>query len=420
MMFDRLWVQQLFDRAGADGDDRGGIGAAHLAFVLDFGTTSFLARLERGSLVSLREAPHAFDECAFALRAAESTWREIFAPVPRPMFHDLLAAIAQEKLRFEGDVKRFLRLLPLLNRLVRAARETAGAAATARPDPPLPATPRAVGRYVNVELEGLTYPVFYFESGQGVPILCQHTAGNENRQWRHLLEDEELCRQYRVIAYDLPGHGKSYPPQGTRFWEAERPLTSDWVTRFVVALGEALGLDRPIFLGCSIGGVIALHLAERFPEAFRACIALAGAVPTGGFDRAWWVHPELNTAMMIGAVTHGVQAPDAPTWNRELANWFQRSNPSNLRDDLFLWCEDNSDPKRANRIDAERLPVFLAAGEYDYTCPPEVIRACAEQIGPAAAYETLKGLGHFPMSEDYDRFRPYLMKVLAEIGKRIR
>ena len=48
------------------------------------------------------------------------------------------------------------------------------------------------------------YKVFYLHNGKGQPLICQHTAGCHNHQWRGLLEDDEITDRYNVIAYDLP------------------------------------------------------------------------------------------------------------------------------------------------------------------------------------------------------------------------
>ncbi|MDP9983116.1 hypothetical protein J2W14_004049, partial [Pseudarthrobacter oxydans] len=40
------------------------------------------------------------------------------------------------------------------------------------------------GHYVTVDVDGLEYKVFYLENGQGQPLVCQHTAGAHNHQWR--------------------------------------------------------------------------------------------------------------------------------------------------------------------------------------------------------------------------------------------
>ena len=56
------------------------------------------------------------------------------------------------------------------------------------------------GRYVTIEVDGKEYKVFYLHNGSGQPLICQHTAGAHNHQWRGLLEDEEFTSQYNIIA----------------------------------------------------------------------------------------------------------------------------------------------------------------------------------------------------------------------------
>ena len=41
-----------------------------------------------------------------------------------------------------------------------------------------------IGRYVTIEVDGYEYKVFYLRNGQGTPLVCQHTAGCHNHQWR--------------------------------------------------------------------------------------------------------------------------------------------------------------------------------------------------------------------------------------------
>ena len=67
---------------------------------------------------------------------------------------------------------------------------------------------------------------FILQNGKGIPLICQHTAGCHNHQWRGLLEDEEITKNYNVIAYDLPRHGKSDPPHNKEFWKEEYKLNS--------------------------------------------------------------------------------------------------------------------------------------------------------------------------------------------------
>ncbi|MBW8706702.1 Haloalkane dehalogenase [Streptomyces sp. MBT84] len=147
------------------------------------------------------------------------------------------------------------------------------------------------GHYVTIDVEDAEYKVFYLENGQGQPLVCQHTAGCHNHQWRGLLEDEQITGRYRVIAYDLARHGKSDPPLNQEWWKHEYRLTADHFTAFVVAFCDALELENPIFMGSSFGGNVALQLALRHPDRFKAVIPVEGADYSPGFYLDWWQHP---------------------------------------------------------------------------------------------------------------------------------
>lgn len=169
------------------------------------------------------------------------------------------------------------------------------------------------GHYVDVDVDGLLYKVFYLENGQGQPLVCQHTAGCHNHQWRGLLEDEEITRDYRVIAYDLPRHGKSDPPENAQWWTEEYQLSADHFANFIVALVDALELENPIFMGSSFGGNIALQLALRRPDRFAGVIPVEGADYSPGFYLDWWQHPHANAAQVCASGVWDLMAPSHPT-----------------------------------------------------------------------------------------------------------
>jgi pimeloyl-ACP methyl ester carboxylesterase len=75
------------------------------------------------------------------------------------------------------------------------------------------------GRYAHIALAGREHRIYYEEAGDGVPLLCLHTAGSDGRQYRAVLNDEEIRRHYRVVSFDMPWHGKSSPPPG---WQRDR------------------------------------------------------------------------------------------------------------------------------------------------------------------------------------------------------
>ena len=73
------------------------------------------------------------------------------------------------------------------------------------------------GGYIYLVIDRVEYRVYYEEAGKGIPLLLGHTAGSDGRQYRHLLCDPEVTRDFRAIAFDLPFHGKSLPPHGEKW-----------------------------------------------------------------------------------------------------------------------------------------------------------------------------------------------------------
>ena len=418
MGFDRVWMDRWVGAINGDAQCRHAGRFFTASFSLVAGEKRFTFHVERGGVRALIEDGGPLEPSQFTLTAPASVWENLWSPRPAPMAHDVFAAIGSGQMQIEGDVGPVFRHMAPLSAWFTAARGLRGGQEIA-PDPEWTGEFQATGRYVPVEIGGTRNKVFYFEAGEGIPVLCQHTAGAENRQWHYLLEDRDLTKRYRFIAYDLPSHGKSDPPLGgPGFWEADHLLTSDWITGFVTAFADALDLERPIFMGCSIGGVIALHLAARYPERFRGFIAMAGAIPTYGFFHDWWIDPSVNMGLTSSGTVDSVIAPTVSRRDRDLNRLFQSANPRALRNDLHLWGAENADETRAERIDAGAVPVHLMAGEYDFTCPPALIEATAKRIGSEARYHFLEGLGHFPMAENYALFRPYLLDALREITER--
>src|SRR5919202_1420327 len=131
------------------------------------------------------------------------------------------------------------------------------------------------GRYVHVEVAGVRNRIYFEESGEGRPLVCLHTAGADSRQYRHLLCDAEVSSRWRVVAFDLPYHGRSLPPE--RWWEEEYLLTRDAYVETIMSFLEALDLERPVVLGCSMGGAVVLELARRPASEITAVIGMEAA-----------------------------------------------------------------------------------------------------------------------------------------------
>src|SRR3712207_6509501 len=121
-----------------------------------------------------------------------------------------------------------------------------------------------LGRYLAVDVKGVPHRVYVEEAGSGIPLLCLHTAGADSRQYRHLLNDPEVTSRFRVVCFDLPWHGRSGPPDG--WWLTRYELTTAHYLALIEAVWNALALDRPVVMGCSMGGAIVLRVASRSEE----------------------------------------------------------------------------------------------------------------------------------------------------------
>src|SRR3970282_2890845 len=114
-------------------------------------------------------------------------------------------------------------------------------------------------------------------------------AGADARHFRPPMCDPPIPDHFRVLAFDLPGHGKSNPPAG---WsEREYRLTTDLYVQTILAFCRAMELERPVVMGCSTGGRVVLHLALEHAGRFRAVIALEGADRVEPDYELDWLHP---------------------------------------------------------------------------------------------------------------------------------
>lgn len=339
---------------------------------------------------------------------------------------------SNQQLKIEGD--RLTQTFPYqaaIVRLVGIVSEALGgkAAVAAVPDADRKMD-SAVGRYVYVRIRGTQYRVYFEESGTGsIPIILQHTAGADGREWRHVLEDPDIQKNYRIIAYDMPYHGKSVPPVGVEWWRQEYRLTTDLLMDTIVAVSKAIGLERPVYMGCSIGGYLAADLAYARPDDFRAVIGINAAIagsavlarqngtasPTNRPDPN--ANPRVSTGA-IGTSMYNVTSPKAPEPYRRETGWiYSQGGPAIFAGDLFYFVTDHDlTGGKAQKIDTSKVGVYLLSGEYDPTGQPGAGsgQVLADAI-KGAHFQIVKGASHFMMTDDYQVFRTAVLPVLDEI-----
>ena len=164
----------------------------------------------------------------------------------------------------------------------------------------MPALEPIVGRYMSVEIEGSSHRVFFEEAGSGVPLLCLHTAGADSRQYRHLLNDPAITNLYRVIAFDMPYHGRSNPPDG--WWLRKYRLTTACYVSTIRAFWQALDLVRPVVMGCSMGGAIVLKIAADYQSELRGVIGLESSAYAPGRYNEYLHHPAIHGGELVARV----------------------------------------------------------------------------------------------------------------------
>lgn len=274
-----------------------------------------------------------------------------------------------------------------------------------------------VGRYAHLELEGREHRLYFEEAGEGIPLLCLHTAGSDGRQYRAVLNDPAITRHFRVIAFDMPWHGKSSPPAG---WEKEDyRLTTERYTGMIMTIAKALGLERPVVMGCSIGGRIVLELALKHASELRALIGLqSGAYVERYYDASWLDHAEVHGGRACGAIAYGLMSPLSPPAEVWETVWhYMQGGPGVFTGDLYFYQVEGDIRGRIGAIDTAACPLYLLTGEYDYSASPRDTEAVVARV-KGAEFTVMKGLGHFPMSENPQAFLGYLRPVLQEIASK--
>ena len=271
-----------------------------------------------------------------------------------------------------------------------------------------------IGRYLNINVDDTNYRIYVEEAGQGIPLLCLHTAGSDGRQFRHILNDQKITKNFRVIAFDLPWHGKSNPPEDYELKDYK--LTTSLYKKIIMSFCDNYKLNEPVIMGCSMGGRVVLHLALEQSNYFKAVIALEGSDKLEPYyDLDWLYRPDIHGGLIQSAFVSSQIAPQSPDKFRHETLWhYMQGGPGIFKGDLYFYWHDGDFDDRSGLIDTSKCPVYLLSGEYDCSCTPERTLATASRIKGAKAV-IIPDIGHFPMSENPELFKSYIYPILDEI-----
>lgn len=242
----------------------------------------------------------------------------------------------------------------------------------------------------------------------GAPVVFANSLGTDFRLWDKILP--RLPAGLRILRFDKRGHGLSSCPGGDY---AMDDLVDD-----TARLMQALGMRDCLFVGLSIGGIIAQGLAARYPELLRAMVISNTAAKIGTAE-LW---RERIAALREG----GIEAIADNIMERWFARAFHREHALELQAwrnmltrtprDGYIGCSaaiavtDFSDSSASLS-----LPTLAIAGTEDGSTPPEVVRATADLIA-GARYRQIDDAAHLPCVEQPEIYARLLTEFITETG----
>jgi pimeloyl-ACP methyl ester carboxylesterase len=278
-----------------------------------------------------------------------------------------------------------------------------------------------LGRFVDVEGARM----HYLEKGAGPPLVLIHGLAGQMRHFTYAMVDR-LAADHRVIAIDRPGAGHSVRHAGA---SARLGVQAG----SVAALMRALGVERAVLVGHSLGGAASLAVALAHPElvaglALIAPLTQVEAEPPGVFARLAIASPlvrrlvswTLATPLAIRGSARLLQVIFAP---EPVPHDFATAGGGllGLRPGAFFAASSdlvavNDDlPGMVGRYDTLRLPVGILFGREDRLLRPAMHGERTAALGPHVRLELVDGGHMLPLTQP-DRCAAFVRGVVARSG----
>ena len=247
----------------------------------------------------------------------------------------------------------------------------------------------------------------FTELGQGpVTVLLLHGIGGGQAIWRDTLP-ALAAAGFRAAAMDFPGYGAS---PGTP--------TLDGMVAAVQAVVVALGAQRTVLLGHSMGGMVAQEVVARSPDAAQGLILACTSAAFGRTDGDWQARfvaerlAPLDAGLGMLGMAHrlvpAMVSPAARPEASELANELMSRVPeATYRVALRAIAAFD----RREALSQIAVPALCLAGEHDRTAPPELMQRMAQRI-PGGEYRCLASAGHIANLEQPAAFHAAVISFL--------
>ena len=244
-----------------------------------------------------------------------------------------------------------------------------------------------------------------------IPVVFLHGIGGGARSFAPQMASFAAAG-YQPVALDLMGYGGREPVEALSF----EALAED----VEFSIGES-GLERPVLIGHSMGGMVVQTLLRRaqldYAAAVLSCTSPAFGNPAGDFqkkfvaDRLAPLDAGKTMADAAPGAADNVMAPNADPAGRALFIAQYAAVPEATYR-AAVKCLVTFD-ERAN-LPNIKVPVLCLAAEHDRNAPPPVVEKMAGKI-PGAYYVCLSGLGHMPNLEAPQAFDAAIFNFLDHV-----
>ena len=237
-------------------------------------------------------------------------------------------------------------------------------------------------------------------------VILIHGAGMDHTVW--VLQTRYFAHHgYNVLAIDLPAHGRSQGPACETITDM-----ADWV----IELLDSLSISRVSMVGHSMGSLVALDLASRYPGRVEVLVMMGVAVPMVVSEKLLATakkndHGAIDLITMWGharcARIGGNQSPGL--WMNAMSErLLERASVGVLYRDLKACSEYHDGLEAASKF---CNPAFLILGSEDRMTPLSAAKSLANSLANAKQY-VVEGCGHLMMVEKPDEVLELLRKVL--------
>lgn len=240
-------------------------------------------------------------------------------------------------------------------------------------------------------------------------IVLSHALATSMDIWAYQLP--LLAHRFRVLVYDLRGHGRSAAP-GNSYTLQE--LASD-----VAALLDHLQIARAVFVGLSIGGMVGQLFALQYPDRLTGLVLCSTGSRTEPQAKAT-IEDRINSVR-----TEGLKGQLQSTLSRWFTAKFIEETPATMAwiSDLILATSVDGytgcaraiqDLDAIDALSEIRVKTLIIPGEHDLGFPEKVSRAIQQKIANSELI-LLKGAAHLGNVEQAHRFNEILLNFLGRI-----